>query len=135
MRKKINSTCAFSLVPLAAIGLLMTRNAAADGDVPTISKDSIQVTAYTFNAYQKNFDTWSWAPRAEFRVNGPIASGDQLFVEYTIPGGPGVKFDCKTGQVQKGRFWKTECGGREIPEDKGSTYTGTVDFAIHLRNE
>jgi hypothetical protein len=46
-----------------------------------------------------------------------------------------VKFDCKTGETKKGAHWKTECGARDIPEDKGSTYTGMVDFSIHMRNE
>jgi hypothetical protein len=135
LRKKIDFTWTFSLLPLAATGLIMAGNAAADEDQPTIVKDSIQVTAFTFNVYHKNYDIWSWAPRTEFRVNGPIASGGQLYAEFTVPGAPPVKFDCKTGQIQKGRLWKTECGGRDVPEEKGSTFTGIVNFAIHLRNE
>ena len=79
---------------------------------------------------------WSWVPIIKFRVNGPIPSGSQLYVEYTIPAaGPAVKFDCDTGEIQKGYWWKTECGGRGIPEDKSSTYTGPVNFAIKMRNE
>lgn len=46
-----------------------------------------------------------------------------------------MKFDCKTSETVKGRWWRTECGGRDIGEDKGSTYTGPVDFAIKMRNE
>jgi hypothetical protein len=46
-----------------------------------------------------------------------------------------VKFDCRTEEREKGYSWKTECGGREIPEDNGSTYTGPVNFAIKMRNE
>jgi hypothetical protein len=72
----------------------------------------------------------------EYRVNGPIASGSQLYVEFTIPGaGPWVKFDCRTEPTQKGYSFKTEGGGRQIPEDKGSTHIGPVNFAIRLRNE
>ncbi len=135
MRKKIESNYAWRLLPLVAMGLLMAGNAAADEDEPTIAKDSIQVTAFTFNVYHKNFDIWSWAPRAEFHVNGPIASGSQLYAEFAIPGNGTIKFDCKTGEVKKGHFWKTDCGARDIPEDKGTTYTGVVNFAIHMRNE
>src|SRR5437016_5247510 len=99
-------------------------------DQPTIAKDSVQVTAFTFSVYRKNYDTWSWVPKIEYRVNGPIASGSRLFVEFTIPGsGPWVKFDCQTEATQKGFSWKTECGAREIPEDKGTTYAGPVNFA------
>jgi hypothetical protein len=94
------------------------------------------VTAFTFNVYRQNYDVWSWVPVMEYRVNGPIPSGGQLYVEYTLPtGGPWVKFDCPTEETLQGRWWRTKCGGRDIPEDKGSTYTGPVSFAIKLRNE
>ena len=86
------------------------------------------MTAFTFNVYRGNYDIWSWVPRIEFRVNGPIASGSQLYAEFTQPGGgPWVKFDCRTEETQKGYWWKTSCGGRDIPEEKGSTYIGLED--------
>ena len=137
LRNKIESTWAVKLLPLVVIGLLFSAgNSAANDDEPTISKDSIQVTAFTFSVYHKNFDIWSWVPRIQFRVNGPVASGSQLYVEFTLPGtGPWVKFDCQTGEAQKGHWWKTDCGARDLPEEKGSTYTGPVNFAIKMRNE
>ena len=126
------SSLSFFLIVLLALA----PGSASAQDQPTIAKDSIQVTAFTFNVYKGNYDAWSWVPRMEYRVNGPIASGSQLYVEFTLPGtGPWVKFDCQTGEIEKGRWWKTECGGRDIPEDKGSTYTGPVNFAIKMRNE
>ena len=30
---------------------------------PTIAKDSVRVTAFTFSVYRKNYDIWSWVPR------------------------------------------------------------------------
>lgn len=137
LRNKIASTWAVKFLPLIIICLLFSPgNSASNDDQPTIAKDSIQVTAFTFNVYKKNYDVWSWVPKMEYRVNGPIASGSQLYVEFTVPGtGPWVKFDCQTGEIQQGHWWKTECGGRDIPEDKGSTYTGPVNFAIKMRNE
>ncbi|HYH85058.1 MAG TPA: hypothetical protein VEX60_06210 [Pyrinomonadaceae bacterium] len=137
MRNKIESSSAFTLVASAVICLLLSASSsAASQDQPTIAKDSVQVTAFTFNVYKKNYDVWSWVPRIEYRVNGPMPSGSQLYVEFTLPGtGPWVKFDCATEETQKGRWWKTSCGARDIPEDKGSTYTGPVNFAIKLRNE
>jgi hypothetical protein len=116
--------------------VLVVESFGASQGQPVIAKDSVQVTAFTFNVYRENYDVWSWVPQLEFRVNGPIASGSQLYAEFNIPGAtPWVKFDCRTEAIEVGRWWKTECGGREIPEDKGATYTGAVDFAIKLRNE
>ncbi len=106
-------------------------------DAPTMTKDSVAVRAVTLSSYHGSDATWSWVPGIRFRVNGPIASGGQLYVEFANPGGSGmwVKFDCKTGTTEKGHWWKTECGENEVPNDKGITYTGPVKFSIKLRNE
>ena len=108
---------------------------AAAQDKPTIAKDSVQVRAFTFNVYKGNYDQWSWAPIMDFRVNGPIESGSQLYAEFNLPTGAWVKFDCDTETTQPGYWWKTSCGGRDVPEEKGSLYTGPVTFNIKLRNE
>jgi hypothetical protein len=137
LRKNPWSVCALTLLLCVLIAFTFSsRNAVAHQDQPTIAKDSVQVTAFTFNVYKKNYDIWSWVPKMEYRVNGPIPSGGQLYVEFTLPGsGPWVKFDCRTENTEPGYWWKTECGGRDIPEDKGSTYTGPVNFVIKMRNE
>ncbi len=123
---------------LALIILLFSASNLLAQDQPTIAKDSVQVTAFTLSSYKGDFKTFSWVPRLHLRVNGPIASGSQLYAEFTVPGmGSWVKFDCKTEETQAGRWWQPEsCGGRDgIPEDKGITYTGPVKFAIKMRNE
>jgi hypothetical protein len=117
------------------VSLFVSNNSTAAQSQPTIAKDSIQITAFTFNVYKGNYDVWSWVPSMEYRVNGPIESGSQLYVEFALPTGPWVKFDCSTENTQPGYWWKTKCGGRDIPEDKGSLYTGPVSIAIKLRNE
>ena len=137
MKTRTRLTCAFALA-LAVVGLqtiVGVNTTATTQDQPTIAKDSIQITAFTVNSYKGNFDHWSWLPRMQFRVNGPIASGSQLYVEFSTPAGPWVKFDCSTNDTQKGYWWKTECGGRDIGEDKALTYTGPVNFTIKMRNE
>lgn len=103
---------------------------------PSLQYDTLQVTAWTNNSYKGNYDVWSWVPEFKFRVNGPIASGSQLYVEVQQPGGtaPWLSFDCDTGEAQKGYWWKTECGGRQV-EDKSILPVGQVNFAIKLRNE
>jgi len=120
--------------PSAAVGDPIANTAA--GDTTTIAKDSIVVNAFTLSSYKGNFKVWSWVPKMQFRVNGPIESGSQLYAEVSTPAGSWVKFDCPTGEIVKGRWWKTECGGRDgIAEDKGMTYSGPLTFTIKMRNE
>ncbi|HEX2641066.1 MAG TPA: hypothetical protein VHL50_10860, partial [Pyrinomonadaceae bacterium] len=108
----------------------------AIGDTPTVAKDSVVVNAFTLSSYKGDFKVWSWVPKMEFRVNGPIESGGQLYAEFALPTGAWVKFDCQTSETLKGHWLKTECGGRDgIPEDKGMTYSGPVSFKIKMRNE
>ena len=135
MTYKFALVCVFALILLVVSQPSAVRNAAANQDQPTIAKDSVQVTAFTVNEYKKNYDFWSWLPRTEFRVNGPIPSGGQLYVEFSTPTGLWVSYDCSTQETQPGYWWKTECGGRDIGEEKASTYTGPINFAIKLRNE
>jgi hypothetical protein len=134
LKNKLHVTCAliFALVFIAQASIA---NTATVQDQPTIAKDSIQIRAFTFNVYKGNYDVWSWVPEMKYRVNGPIPSGSQLYVEFKLPTGPWVKFDCATENTEKGYWWQTECGGRGIPEASSSTYTGPVDFTIKLRNE
>ena len=138
MRNKTTFARAFALAALTTVALLLSTSGSAAGqEQPTVAKDSVQVTPFTLNVYKGNYDNWSWIPQIEYRVNGPIPSGGQLYVEFTQPGagGPWVKFDCATEETQAGRWWRTRCGGRDIPEDKGTTATGPTAFAIKLRNE
>src|ERR1043165_9606243 len=105
-------------------------------DQPTIMKDSIVLWAYKVPVFKGDYDTWAWVPRIQFRVNGPITSGSQLYVEFGMPGNPSwVKFDCSTDQIEKGRWWRTDCGGNDVGEAKAVTYTGPVNFTIKMRNE
>jgi hypothetical protein len=106
-------------------------------DQPTIMKDWVAFDAFTVNHQKGNYDVWTWLPRTEFRVNGPIPSGGQLYVEVGYPGTmKWVTYDCDTSETQKGYWWKVRCGGRDnIDEAKGVTYTGPVNFTIKMRNE
>ena len=74
------------LIPALVVLLLSTIIAFAQ-DQPTIQKDSVQVTAFTLSSYKKDFKVFSWVPKLNLRVNGPIASGSQIYAEFTAPGG------------------------------------------------
>src|SRR3712207_4019389 len=119
------------LLTLAIGPLVSSGTCAAGQDQPGIIKTSLQVTARTLNVYGKNPKMWSWVPFFRFSLTRDRNSGDRHYVEYSIPGGPPLKLDCELNQRGNG----FECGGRSIPEDKGSTHTGPVSFAIKVRNE
>jgi hypothetical protein len=138
MKTRVTFAAFPALLCALALGSQLAHAAAVSASVdgPTIMKDYVTVRAFTVDSYQKNFDVWSWLPTVRFRVNGPIASGSTLWVEFNLPTGPWVKFDCKTEEIAKDHWWQVEdAGGRDIGEDKGTTYTGPVDFAIHVRND
>src|ERR1041385_4792688 len=124
------------LIPALLVLLLSTVISFAQ-DQPTIQKDSVQVTAFTLSSYKKDFKVFSWVPSLRLRVNGPIASGSQIYADFTAPGAVAWKFDCKTEEIGAGRWWQIEdCGARDaLGEDKGITYTGPVNFTIKMRNE
>lgn len=105
-------------------------------DQPTIAKDSVRV----WSIHPKYLDVKGWAPVIAFRVNGPIAKGSTLWVEFGLPTNRQyLKYDCPQimGDTKKGDAWVAECGSDEylIPKNKVITFTGMIDFTIHVRNE
>ena len=137
MRNRLALASAFTLSALALVAALLIPAAAAAQDQPTVAKDSIWIRAWTNNSFKGNYDVWSWVPEMKFRVNGPIPSGSQLYVEFKQPNGtaPWLQFDCPTQETQKGYWWETgDCGGRQV-EDKSILAVGPVNFSIKMRNE
>jgi hypothetical protein len=109
---------------------------------PTIDKTSVQVTTQEHRSYfsegKEIADFWSWTPRIDFRVNGPIPAGSQLQAEFFLPGGKSwLKLDCATGEIGPGQWWQVgnpSCGNN-LPDEQGIIYTGPMDFKIYIRNE
>ena len=104
--KKVNRFCARTLL-LAVVAALSAALPVLAQNEPTIDKTSVQVTTQehrvSYANGQEDRSLWSWTPRIEFRVNGPVASGSQLQVEYTLPGGKSwMRVDCETGEVGLG---------------------------------
>jgi hypothetical protein len=82
----------------------------AGEDQPTIAKDSIVLTTQKgreVGGYEKR----GWVPEIEYSVNGPIASGSKLSVEFMLAGKPWVSFDCETNETERGHSWHVRCGG------------------------
>jgi hypothetical protein len=104
-------------------------------DKPSIQVDSVRIEARPSHAPipgKPGFESSGWAPLIEFRVNGPVPSGSQLSVEYTVAGAPFFKRECPTEEVEAEKSLKVECW----PGDRfAGTKTGMVDFTVKLRNE
>ncbi len=102
----------------------------------TIDKPSIQLFLQTHRSYKGNRETWSWTPKIDFRVNGPITAGSQLAAEYSLPTNKSwLKFDCETAEIGPGSWWTAQDCGQNPPDEQAVTYTGMVDFKISLKNE
>jgi len=103
---------------------------------PSIAKDSVRVQAAHISGSEDapKEKQLQWKPAIWFNVNGPVADGSQLTVEFSYPGRKDFsKLTCKADQTPAGETLKIEeCLG----SDKFTTgYVGPVDFSIHLRNE
>ena len=140
--KMVNRFCAKTFLLAALAALSAAFQPARAQNEPTIDKTSVQVTTQEHRVFytngQEDRSLWSWTPRIEFRVGGPIASGSQLQVEYSLPGGkPWIKVDCETDAVAAGQTWKVgspPCGN-DLPDEQAVTTLGPVDFKISLKNE
>lgn len=92
---------------------------------PTIRKDSILASAYTYGT--------QWSANFRFEVNAPFTREDRLWVDVLYPG-------------RKDRV-TVECAGDSAGEDKAdfrcpaasappyNTAVGVVDFEIHMAND
>ena len=98
MKNKIKLVSAFMLCALVTSHLVSSGTYATSQDQPGIIKTSLQVTARTLNFHGKKSNMWSWVPQFKFSLTRGRNSGDQHYVEYTIPGAPALKFDCELNQ-------------------------------------
>jgi len=84
-----------------------------------------------------NKPEWTWTPSIRFRINGPVASSDVLWVEYTLPSGkPFVKVQCENIYAIKDdeNILVNDCGFRQ-EDDQATNLTGLFGFQIKLANE
>jgi hypothetical protein len=127
---------------LLTLFLLPTASQPAQAqDGPTIPMDSVRVRALNIEKDNRDYrnSVPGWVPTVQFRVIGPIAEGSQLWVEYKLPGNrKWLEYDCPGIQIpaanEQGR-WDAYCGPNGVMADKHVTIVGTIEFAIHLRNE
>ena len=101
----------------------------------TINKPSVQFSLQVHKGFKGDPETWSWTPTISFRANGPFKPGDQLSVEYTLPG-KSWKYDCNPQEAGPSSAWVgvRDCGLNPL-QSEAVTYIGPVDFKINLKNE
>lgn len=129
-------TARFSRIVLCGLVALAFGGTALGEDGPSIAKDSVVVQAAHISGSEDapKEKQLQWKPEIAFNVNGPIADGSQVWVEFSYPGHKEFsKFNCQTNAVPAGEMLKVEeCLG---PDKFTTDYVGPVDFSIHLKNE
>jgi hypothetical protein len=103
---------------------------------PTVDRTSIIIRAISGYTEWTSNTVWKWYPTIEFRVNGPITAGGQLYIEYTKEGKPWISYDCETGETAADGWYTTSGGmnGSDTLQEKMANYEGYVDFSIKLKN-
>ena len=99
---------------------------------PYLTLNSIMVKAFTTSGKSSVI----WLPDMKFVVNGPVASGDRLRVDYNFPGikNP-IWCEPYTKPLNADQWLSTECDARSYDVGLGSTYTGPVNFTVKMFNE
>ncbi|MFN7920146.1 MAG: hypothetical protein U0Q16_08620 [Bryobacteraceae bacterium] len=119
------------------------REAARQPKAATVAKGSVRVTVGMRDSYvpvpkgAQDYNVWSWAPRIEFQLLGPVANGGQIEAEFPDAAGkPWLAFNCGSQPVPAGTFRDVACGmGTAAPEERRSISTGRFPFRIRLKNE
>lgn len=100
----------------------------------TVDVPSIQI--YTGRSDTSSQTGWKWIPRIDFKINGALARGSQISVEYALPGGKAwLKIDCEPESKFDGKILVVQNCGRTIPPEQSSSATGMFGFKILLTNE
>jgi len=84
-----------------------------------------------------NKPEWTWTPAIRFRINGPLTSADNIWVEYTLPNGkPFVKVQCDGVSAinAEENLVVNDCGSRQ-EDDQATNLTGLFGFQIKINNE
>jgi hypothetical protein len=138
-------------VPLTLLLIVLTAVSVHIGSThealagPTLLKRTVTVTAYRMASYWRDrnadspeWNTWSWLPRIEFQIVGPVEGGSQFSVDYTMPDGkPWFTQDLYTEELPDG-YWgqvKTEFKRDKAEEVLGTLSTGVFGFTVRITNE
>ena len=107
---------------------------------PVLLKYSVQVTANRLLRYWRQPDAenyWSWMPRVNFLVMGPVMAGTVLTIDFTNPDGSAwYSVDCFSESIEAGRWGVIGTPAITTHIDKRTTLaTGVFGFTIKVKNE
>ncbi|HWS87881.1 MAG TPA: hypothetical protein VN282_13000 [Pyrinomonadaceae bacterium] len=100
---------------------------------PAVLKHSVAVHARTVTSYKGVYGTHSWTPAVMFNHEGAAPNGSHFYAVVSLPdGSPWIELDCEWKGNATNLY---QCGGPNVPEEKGVTATGVFPFTIKMRNE
>ncbi|MEQ1762329.1 MAG: hypothetical protein ABL984_04185 [Pyrinomonadaceae bacterium] len=136
----------FILATLLTVAPGLTAEANAQSGAPHLLKRTIEVKPRRFLRWWRNpaaaepvYNTWSWAPEIKFAVNGPVAGGSQITVEFdTTDGKPWFTQRMRTPTLDADR-WELVDTAEEMSfdtlEKKAiTTPAGLFTFRIRMKN-
>lgn len=117
-----------SFIFLMAVFVLILSCADVRAEGPTMRKSSI-------NIWLRNLEP-KWIPQMSFKVNGPIPAGTNFIVDYILPGNkPWISVTLTSEETGKKGWYGYTRIGDDIPMEKGTLATGSIDFKIRTVNE
>jgi hypothetical protein len=133
-----------NLLAASLLLLSVTPRVHADEAGPTVLKPSmnIMVTRYlryfpTPTAAEPTYNTWSWRPRYNFTIAGPIAGGSQISISFFKPNGSAwLTMPCPANEISAGQTVNIVNPNDTTQDAERHTTTaiGTFSFKINLKN-
>jgi hypothetical protein len=129
---------------ILSIFAILLLAAAAFAAGPTLLKRTVQVTPRRFLRYWKNpkaaepvYNTYSWIPRINFEILGPIEGGSKIYVEFDKPDGSRwMTVNMRTPELEDD-IWeemKSDDPGDDVLEKQAILDQGAFKFRIKMKN-
>lgn len=133
---RIFALCILTLYILAPL-------AARADDAPLLWKTSLRIFTTRFETYwptprakEPQYLTTSWMPRFSFTVQGPLAGGSKITVQFTKPDGSAwLNLPCDTPEIAAGDTAKFVSPSEQTNDKRAIRETGVFGFTIKLTNE
>lgn len=133
-----------NLLAAAALLLSLTPGARADDSGPTVLKPSVNIMVTRYLRYfasptakEPIYNTWSWRPRFNFTLAGPIPGGSQISVTFYKPdGSTWLTMPCPVNEIGAGQTVNVASPNDSTQEAERhtTTATGNYTFKVLLKN-